>query len=264
MYRKLLGVLIPACLLSLSAVAAGVDNPENNPAAEPSHDRRGAKKIALENSEGASVTLWKPDLSTQPLTIGHGGVTIPNTGIDNYHAVVAEKDWGDHKEVVIRYEYLFGRPSKQSPSKLAGAEKADFEIAPDPIPREHYRYHSQQTWGFLLRLHGRPLPDLEVTLQTTQGSQRRAITDQNGRVEFQIPDDFPNLVEGERDKRQAQFTVSSEHRQGDVTYTTQLNADYRVNPTHWQSTRLGLLVVGIGFLAGGFLGRVNRAGGRQA
>ncbi|MCU7858955.1 MAG: DUF4198 domain-containing protein, partial [Candidatus Thiodiazotropha sp. (ex Lucinoma kastoroae)] len=210
MYRQILGLMLSACLLPSSAVAADSDGSQKSPV-QPSHDHRGAKKIALENGEGATITLWKPDLSTQPIALEHGTVTIPKTGTDNYHAVVAEKDWGNHKEVIIRYEYMFGRPSKQSPSKLAAAEKSAFEIVPNPIPREHYRYHSQQTWGFIVRLHGKPVPDLEVTLQTSYGSQDSTISDHNGYVEFQIPDDFPDLVEGERDKRSAQFTISSKY-----------------------------------------------------
>ncbi|MCU7871127.1 MAG: hypothetical protein KZQ91_00125 [Candidatus Thiodiazotropha sp. (ex Lucinoma borealis)] len=263
MQRQRLRSFIAICLLPLSAVAASTDDSEKKPIEQPAHDHRGAKQITLENGEGATITLWKPDLSTQTLNLEHGGITIPKTGLDNYHVVVAEKDWGNHKEAVIRYEYMFGRPSKQSPSKLTAVEKTDFEIVPDPIPREHYRYHTLQTWGFLVRLHGKPLSNLELTLQTTHGSQQTVISDQYGRVEFQIPDDFPNLVAGERDKRSAQFTISSKYREGDIAYQTQLNADYRVNPTHWQSTQLGLWVVGIGILAGGYLGRTKKIKGKR-
>ncbi|MCU7948313.1 MAG: hypothetical protein KZQ72_17050 [Candidatus Thiodiazotropha sp. (ex Cardiolucina cf. quadrata)] len=184
MQRQRLRSFIAICLLPLSAVAASTDGSEKKPIEQPAHDHRGAKQITLENGEGATITLWKPDLSTQTLNLEHGGITIPKTGLDNYHVVVAEKDWGNHKEAVIRYEYMFGRPSKQSPSKLTAVEKTDFEIVPDPIPREHYRYHTLQTWGFLVRLHGKPLSNLELTLQTTHGSQQTVISDQYGRVEF--------------------------------------------------------------------------------
>lgn len=262
MYRRLIGVVIPTCMLSLSGMTFAAESGDANKSTQPTQHHRGEKRINLENADGATITLWKPDLSTQPLSLNHGGVTIPMTGMDNYHAIVAEKDWGNHKEAVIRYEYRFGPPSKQSPSRLAGEQKTEFEIVPDPIPREHYRYHSQQTWGFLVRFNGRPVNDHEVRLQTDNGTQLSATSDPNGRVSFQIPDDFPGVIEGNRDKRISQFTVSSEFQQDDRRYTTQLNADYRINPVHWQSTRLGLLVVGIGFLAGGFLGRVKGKGGK--
>jgi hypothetical protein len=262
MYRRLLAAVIPATLLSLSGVVSAADGVTPPPPAESGHSHRGGKPIFLENGEGATITLWKPDLSTQAITLQHGMVTMPKTGMDNYHAIVAEKDWGDHKEVVIRYEYRHGRPSKQSPSKLTAQQKTEFEIVPDPIPREHYRYHSQQRWGFLVRFNGQPASDLEVSLETSNGTQLSAISDTDGRVEFRIPDDFPGLEEGERDRRLSQFTASSEYFLDGKRYTTQLNADYRINPSHWQSTRWGLLVVGIGFIAGGFIGRVNSNGGK--
>ncbi|MEW7998502.1 MAG: hypothetical protein AB2795_08140 [Candidatus Thiodiazotropha endolucinida] len=260
--HQLLGVVIPACMLSLAGVAIGAEGEDATKPPQPAHDHRGEKRIVLDNGDGAIITLWKPDLSTQQLTLDHGSVTIPMTGIDNYHAIVAEKDWGDHKEAAIRYEYRFGRPSKQSPSRLVAKQKTEFEILPDPIPREHYRYHSLQTWDFLVRFNGKPVNDLEVRLNTAYGTHLKSATDTNGRVSFKIPDDFTDTIEGERDKRLGQFTVSSEYLQEDRRYTTQLNADYRVNPAHWQSTHLGLLVVGIGFIAGGFLGRVKRSGGK--
>ncbi|MET0071801.1 MAG: hypothetical protein ABW096_17315 [Candidatus Thiodiazotropha sp.] len=260
MYRQLPALFIPALFVSLTGMALAADG--ENPPPEPTHNHRGeGKRIILENGHDATITLWKPDLSTEPLPFEHGGVTLPNTGMDNYHAILAEKDWGDHKEVVIRYEYRHGPPSKQSPSILAAKQKTEFEIVPDPIPREHYRYHSRQDWGFLLRFQGQPVGGHQVELQTANGSHLTATTDATGRVVFRIPDDFPGLVEGERDRRMGDFAVSSEYLQGDRRYTTQLSADYRVSPVHWQSTRLGLLVVGIGFIAGGFIGRVKRAGG---
>ncbi|MES9990380.1 MAG: hypothetical protein ABW098_00385 [Candidatus Thiodiazotropha sp.] len=259
MNRRLLAVFISVSLVSLFGVAFAADG--ENPAPEPSHNHRGeGKRIILENGHDATITLWKPDLSTEPLLLEHGGVTLPNTGMDNYHAILAEKDWGDHKEAVIRYEYRHGPPSKQSPSKLAAKQKTEFEIVPDPIPREHYRYHSRQEWGFLLRFQGQPVGDHEVELQTANGSYLSATTDATGRVVFRIPDDFPDLVEGERDRRMGDFSISSEYLEGERRYTTQLSAGYRVSPEHWKSTRLGLLVVGIGFIAGGFIGRVKRAG----
>jgi hypothetical protein len=257
MYRRLTAVVITTTLLQISGTANAADGVKPASPREASHHGRGEKRILLENGEGAAITLWKPDLTTEALSMKHGGVTLPGSGMDNYHAIVAEKDWGDHKEAVIRYEYQHGRPSKQSPSRLAAQQKTKFEIVPDPIPREHYRYHSQQRWGFLVRYDGAPVADLKVELQTSNGSRLEAVTDAGGRVEFQIPDDFPEVVKGERDSRSGQFTLSGEYFQGGVRYTTQLNADYRVNPGHWQSTPLGLAVIGFGFVAGSLLGRVK-------
>ena len=212
-------------------------------------------KFALVNSEGASMQLWKPDLSTLPLTAEHGSITLPRTGVDNYHAVVVEKDWGYLKEALIRYHYMRGKPSGQSTSKLTAAEKTTFEIVPDPVPREHQHYRSDQNWNFMLRFRGAPAAQVAVVLETSNGSALSGVSDSNGLVSLRIPDDFSQLEAGARDRRTAEFSVSAEMTQAGVTYQTQLSAEYRVNPSRWQSLSLGLFVTGIGLVAGGFLGR---------
>ncbi len=220
------------------------------------HARRG-KQVHLSNAEGAKIQLWKPSLETMPLEIKHGAVAIPSTGVDNYHALVAIRDWGDLHESLIRYEYMRGKPSGESPSKILGAEKSPFELVPDPLPREHQHYESGAEHHFTVRLHGEPLPNAQVTLETSNGAHATAVSDAQGRITLRLPDDFPNVQPGEEDKRRASFSLSAETREGSTRYRTQLVADYRVNPNHWQSFELGLLFVGLGLVAGGLIGRVG-------
>ncbi len=261
---------IPCLALSLLAVgaaqAAAPEGARNDakPAQAQHGERRGAKRLMLENAEGAVITLWKPDLTTVPLSITHGAVTIPGTGMDNYHAVIAERDWGDSKETLIRYEHLFGRPSKHSPSELAGAVKADLEIVPAPIPREHFHYQSGQRWGFQVRLQGKPAVNLPVTLETANGTRLQAVTDAKGFVPFELPDDFPDVKPGERDRRSAEFVVACETTNGGIRYQTRLAATYHLSSSHWQSAPMGWAVVGLGFIAGGLLGRQKGSGGKSA
>ncbi|MEN8180623.1 MAG: hypothetical protein ABFS39_18655 [Pseudomonadota bacterium] len=269
MQRQPYRLCLPGLLLmSLATVFPGsgvAAEPESDeqaqkqapPAAQHQH-RRGPKKLLLENADGASITYWKPDLTTQPLEASHGHITLPSSGMDNYHAVVVEKDWGDSVEALIRYEYLRGKPSHRSPAELAGAQKTRFEIVPDPIPREHYRYHSNQAWGFILRLDGQPVAETKVILQTGHGSLVEGVTDHAGLVSLLIPDDFPDIQAGERDERSADFRVKAETLADGIRYQTELSAEYRVNPAHWQSFGWGLTVAGLGFLVGGFIGRVGK------
>ena len=219
---------------------------------------RGPKQFVIANAGTARLRLWKPDLSVLPLVAEDGRITLPSTGMDNYHALVAEDDRGQLRQALIRYEYLRGKPSGHSPTALTAARKTDFEIVPDPIPREHNRYHSGEEWAFLLRFRDKPVAGLPVILETANGGSVKGVSDSHGRVELLIPDDFPNVREGERDRRSAELTLSAEYTEAGVAYQTLLTAEYRVNPSHWQSFELGVTVAGLGFLAGGVLGRVGK------
>ncbi len=257
--------LLASILIATATLSPAAEQTAPETKQKPSgHSHRGPKQLMLENAQGASITLWKPDLTTQPLSLSQGGVTLPKTGMDNYHAVVAEKDWGNSKETVIRYEYLFGRPSEHSPSELAGAVKTDLEIVPAPIPREHFRYLANQSWGFQLRLKGQPKTQTVLILETANGTRLETVTDDNGYAVFRLPDDFPDIVPGQRDQRSAEFSVSAKAEDADITYETMLTASYRMDPAHWQSKPWGWLVVGIGFIAGGMIGRQRRPGGEAS
>ncbi|WP_428605192.1 hypothetical protein [Sedimenticola sp.] len=225
--------------------------------------QRGAKKLVLVNAEGAVVTLWKPDLSTRPLTAKMGRVTLPPTGMDNYHAVVVERDWGRSFDALVRYEYLRGKPSGESPRKLTTAVKTPLEIVPDPIPREHHRYYSGAEAGFIVRYRQQPLANQAVTLQTSHGSLVTATSDDVGRVVLTIPDDFPDVIAGQRDLRSAELSIQTEYQADAVHYTSALTAAYRLSPEHWQSKPWGFAVAGAGFIFGGLVTRrVARNKGR--
>lgn len=231
----------------------------NAPGAPTMQHRRGPKTLALSNAEGAVVTLWKPDLSRRELLPKMGLVSIPPTGVDNYHAVVVERDWGDALEAIVRYEYLRGKPSGESPDRLASAVKTPLEIVPDPIPREHHRYYARAEAGFIVRYRDRVLPGHPVELTTSNGTSLHGVSDGDGRVVLRLPDDFPDVVPGERDRRSAELSIATEYQAGGVRYQSALTAAYRVSPEHWQSQGWGLAVAGVGFAFGGLLsGRLTR------
>jgi hypothetical protein len=264
---------LPALLAALSLVVPAVvaQTPaDSQPGAKAAaggmqHNRRGPKKFMLANAEGAVARMWKPDLTSVPLKIEHGSVTLPRTGVDNYHALVVEREWGDSRETLIRYQYMHGKPSGHSTQELTAAEKAAFEIVPSPVPREHQHYRSDESWAFLLRLNGEAADGVPVVLETSHGTLVEGVSDGDGVVHLRIPDDFPDLIEGARDRRSAEFTVSAETVANGITFQTALNAEYRVNQAHWQSFEMGFAVMGIGMLAGIAVGRIGASerGGRR-
>ncbi len=229
--------------------------------------QRDPKQLVLSIADDAQVELWKPDLTRQPIEIQQGKISFKGTGVDNYHAIVAKRTEGKLTENAIRYHYARGKPSGHSSTELTTANKGILEIVPEPIPREHFHYHSDQTWDFIVRFQGLPVANQKVILKTDHGNQVEATTGENGRVSLHIPDDFPNVVAGERDKRSAEFTISTRYTEGDHIYQSTLNADYRVNPHHWHSLSMGVGVVAIGMLVGGFIGGMGRSkknNGRQS
>jgi hypothetical protein len=219
--------------------------------------RRQPKRLMLMFGEGAVARLWKPDLTAELLEIERGSIALPATGMGNYHALVVEQDWGNSKDFLIRYEYMRGKESGFSPSKLANAQKAPLEIIPDPIPREHYRYLSGSQWNFLVRYQGEAVADLPVMLETEFGSRLESKTDPQGRVSFQFPDDFPEVKPGRRNNSPAELWLTANYGDGEINYQTRLSAPYHVNPAHWQSTGLAAAVFAFGLLAGGVIGRVR-------
>jgi hypothetical protein len=237
-----------------AAEEAAKESPQ--PPAQLRHGR-GPKMLEMGIPEGATITLWQPDLVTRQLDAQHGHVVIPKTGMDNYHAVVAEKDSGKVKQAIIRYEYQRGKPSGHSTTELTAVQKTDFEIVPDPVPREHRHYQSGETWSFILRFQGSPVANIPVSLNTAHGNVVSGTSDKSGQVALHIPDDFPDVQAGERDERSAAFDVTAEYVTAGITYKTRLNSEYRVNPAHWKSLMLGMLVAGFGMIAGGVIGRAG-------
>lgn len=230
-----------------------------------SHRRGGGEqRLMLANADGASIRLWKPDLTSTVLEVQHGSIAIPKTGMDSYHALVATRSWSNLEETLIRYESLRGKPSGHSPAELVALPKSTFEIVPDPIPREHYRYLGNHSWSFLLRFQNAPLGDVTVTLTTGNGTRLEGKSDRNGRVTFTIPDDFLGVMPGRSNNKPGEMWLTAEHQDSGITYHTTLSAAYFVDPAHWQSKSLAAVVFAVGLLAGGIVGRMRKQNGEKS
>ncbi|MEW7980541.1 MAG: hypothetical protein G8D28_08885 [gamma proteobacterium symbiont of Phacoides pectinatus] len=153
--------------------------------------QRGPKQFSLANAAGARATLWKPDLSRIPLAIENGTLTLKGTGVDNYHALVIEQNWGYLVESIISYHYMRGKPSGRSTTELTAARKTRLEIVPQPVPREHHRYESGERWGFQVRFDGRPMAAQALTLETAHGSTLTASVTIRDASTLPFPTTFP-------------------------------------------------------------------------
>ncbi|GAB4354364.1 MAG: hypothetical protein Kow006_20080 [Gammaproteobacteria bacterium] len=220
---------------------------------------RGAEVLHLTDPENTQISLWHSDLRRTVLTTDNGALQLKPTGVDSYHALVAERTSDNGHESAMRYVVLRGKPSGHSPAELLALEKVPLEIVPDPLPREHHRYLSERPAKFLLRFQGKPLADAAVIVQTSNGAHYELTTDTDGRFEIQLPGDFGPVKAGRRRNPPADFVVRTQHRASGKYYRASLSAPYYVNPRHWQSNRTGLAAALSGFAVGlGILGIASR------
>jgi len=219
--------------------------------AHQNHGHRRAPEIHIRGGEGAAFQLWRPELDARPLEPkGKDRIAVKPTGMNNYHALVAIREQGRTVEVATRYLYFHGKPADETPSALVAKEKAVFEIVPDPLPREHWRYLGGEPARFLVRYRGEPLPDHPVSLYTSNGTLLLGHTGPDGRWEATLPDDFAGIRAGRRKNRPGDFVVRTRYESGGREYYSTLNAAYSVNPSHWQSTGFGVLALAGGFISG--------------
>ncbi len=267
---KELNVLLAVALLwlSLPIQAAMVWQPVAKPPSS-GHGEHGSSRekgslFQLVEGEGAQAMLWAPNLSQSALPLEAGKAKITSRGVDNYHALVALREEEGRVDGALRYAYLRGKPSGESPSRLTHATKLDLEIVPDPLPREHWRYQAQKPAHFLLRWQGEPLANQVVILTTQNGSQLTLLSDEQGTVSFSLPDDFPQVEAGRSNNRPAEFVLTTTHQIDGKEYQTTFSAPYHVSPRHWQSNQLALWMVAGGFLGGLGLVRLIPRNGRKS
>lgn len=217
--------------------------------------RRGGPKIyqlkGLPKGGDGEVRFMRPDLARQALELKRDKVKLRSTGMDNYHALIAESRADAHTvEYAVRYVYMRGEPSGSSPSLVNTAVKTRLEIVPAPLPREHRHYHANHDAVFVLRYKGVPVAGTAITLTTANGSVIEGRSDRVGAVRFTFPDDLPEVKEGRRSNPPAEFVLSAQLQRDGLLFTTTLSDQYHADPAHWQSFGMGVAVLGLGFVSG--------------
>ena len=192
-------------------------------------------------------------LESLALETDHATVTLPRTGLNNYHALVVNGKRADTFSSSVRYIYGHGKPSKTSPSELTHLLKSELEVIPSPLPREHDRYTGSKSYDFILRFKGNPLAETPVILTTENGSELKTTTAKDGSFEITLPDDFIAVTEDRRGNKPAEFLLTASHDAEGLHYVTTLGMPYHVNPNdHWRSEPLGALLIAVGLLIGFF------------
>lgn len=116
------------------------------------------------------------------------GFTLAARKLGNYHWLQAREETPEGIVTAATVHY-FANPGP-APTALLARPKAELEIVPQPLPREHWRYRSGETWAFLVRFRGRPLPGAKLRLETSGGTQQVFGADADGVVRVTFPDDI--------------------------------------------------------------------------
>lgn len=248
MYRTLLSGLLMIAMLPVQAEL--VWQPMSSAQGHAAHGGHGGKAFVLEDGAGAQVHVVTPRLDSIEQSL-HGDVLhFKPSRMDGYFALVAERSSDGVIETALRYQHVTGKPSGKSPADLLARPKADLDIVPSPLPREHWRYQSGQRAAFDVRFAGFGVSNVPVTLTTAVGFTFYANTDMGGRVVFQIPDDLPQMEPGRKNNPPGEFVVAAHYKTGGSTHVTRLSMPYYTNPERWQSFGWGASAALLGFVGG--------------
>lgn len=172
--------------------------------------------------------------------------------VGNYHWVVARQAT-DGAVRVASTAWYFGNPGA-SPAGWLPQRRHEFEIIPEPLPREHAAYRESEKWRFLVRMNGVPLPAQPVVLETEFGSRSSFVTDGAGYATVLFPRDFrpPQPGQGMPDghgPRRAKFVLAAEKEEGGTRYLTAFNHHYGQDGDRNRSVGWGALFGVVGMAA---------------
>jgi len=233
------------------------------------HGGRKAKQFQINNlNSNASIELFylMPTLEKKDLDLENGLISLPRTGMENYHALVVNQTLEKSVSSSVRYIYSRGRPSKVSPTKITQLQKSELEIAPILLPKEHNNYEGSESYKFELRFKGNTLPQHTVTFTTNNGTKETFKSDEDGRFCVTMPNDFKDVKMKRRANRPAEFILSTVYENEGISYNSTLAMPYYVNPIdYWQTQMLAIALVFIGLILGIYMLRnINKKKKRKA
>ncbi len=193
---------------------------------------------------------FKTDRLEWEMPVRDGRFGLQPTGVGNYHWLQAREETPEKVKLASTAHY-FSNPGP-APADMLVRSKAELEIVPTPLPREHNQYRAGEEWNFALRFRGQPLAGATLRLVSDAGTQTRFASDAAGRVSVRFPADIePRASQGPHGRGTAnRFVLAVEHIAEGRHYLTAFNGRYSENAFARRS-----LFWGGGFLVlGGLLG----------
>ncbi len=206
---------------------------------------RGGLILQLEGIQSEQIKVFPsvkqdPDQATYELEVKNGTALMPLRDHGAWHLAVASQSQNDTLVSVTTAPY-FSKPG-ENPEHMLGSRRADLEIVPVKLPREHAYYRAGQTWLFQVRYLGKPAGEKSVVFETSNGTRTLIDTDQQGSFSITFPHDFPDSMEEaatEHRPPKAKFVLSARHKPGDQMYYSTFSMDYQIGPHTGRSTLLG-------------------------
>lgn len=186
-----------------------------------------------------------------PLDMAGARLDKPETG--GFHWLAAREEQ-DGKVRVASTVYFFSGSGK-NPTAMFMQQKHELEIIPQPFPREHSRYRTNEDWKFLVRFNSKPLANQKVNLETQNGTKTGLVSDAQGLITAHLPDDFKSETEQKisgkhsHERRSSDFVLATEYAEGGKTYLTAFNSSYGPDAFDQRS-----LAMGLGFTLLGMIG----------
>lgn len=209
-----------------------------------------------QNIVAGGINAYSSDLydvgGRRQLPLGMGGIRLDKPASGGFHWLAA-REAEDGKVLVASTVHSFGERGAKDPTAMFMQQKHELEIIPQPFPREHSRYRAGEIWKFLVRFKGHPVVSQKVVLETQNGSKSEWLSDEQGMLAVQLPDDFKPEeaanANGGRGMSGADFVLATEYAEGSQSYLTAFNSSYGRNAFDKRS-----LTMGVGFVLFGMIG----------
>ena len=209
-----------------------------------------------------------------PVEDGKAKITTRSGNQGGYHWVIANEENKNSVRIASTVTY-FSNPGP-APRDMLKQDKAELEIQPVRLPREHQQYRSNEAWPFQLLYQGEPMANTAVTFESRNGSESAYTTDETGRFEVTFPDDFPTDESQAKENaghrhgpRKSAFVLSANLQRDSRNITSAFNYHYTPDAYADKSLSLGIGVAILGMFAASPLLRhrkkdkKNNKGGRS-
>ena len=224
--------------------------------------------IAPQNIVAGGIDAYSNNLKDEnarrQLPLEMAGAKLDRPASGGFHWLSAREEQAD-KVLVASTVYFYGERGAKDPTAMFMQQKHELEIIPQPFPREHSRYRADESWKFLTRFNGNPLPNQKVVLETQNGTKTELVSDAQGVITVRLPDDFKAEEEQKETGKHSRgmpgsdFVLVTEHAEGGKIYLTAFNSSYGKNAFDKRS-----LAMGLGFTLLGMVGAVPLLRQRKA